>query len=188
MPSRRKRFTIEYKTKIVLYYRSIQHRENVSEKSINHICRLTGIDHRTLGAWIKNGDSILQSARKRRAHNIVDRSKFKCICQTMELELKDWILKQRAEGKCVSGDVIQKEAVKLYNQIHGVVPRCPDTITNFNGSRGWFRNFCKRRGFVLRRVSSTGRELPGNVHEIIHKFFQDVSMPSISHFQLNNLF
>ncbi len=169
----RKRYSLEYKAKIVLYYRSIQNRDNIQDKSVNHLHRQTQIDYRTLGLWVKAGDKILQSFRKRNSRNLVDTSKYKCICEPMEMDLKQWILKQREEGKCVSGTTIQCEAVKLYNLLHGVEPneRCADARKNFTASRAWLFNFCRRRGFVLRRVSSTGRELQSDVVDVCYSFF-----------------
>lgn len=32
----------------------------------------------------------------------------------------------------------------------------------FKTSKGWFKNFCKRRDFVLRKVSSSEREMNSN--------------------------
>ena len=40
---------------------------------------------------------------------------------------------------------------------------------------GWLSNFCTRRGYVLRRVSSCGRELPKDCLNIIFKFYSDLT-------------
>jgi hypothetical protein len=172
--AKRKRYSLEFKAKIVLYYRSIQSRQDKSEKSIRYINRKTSIDIRTLGDWIKKGDQIIQSLNKRESRNLIDSAKYSCICEPMELELKEWINNQRAAGKCVSGTLIMQESVKVFNLIHSDPSRCPDPLKRFSGSRGWFKNFCKRRGFVLRRVSSTGRDLPYNVVDVCNNFFREV--------------
>ena len=45
----------------------------------------------------------------------------------------------------------------------------------FKASRGWLINFCKRRNFVLRRVSTTGRDLPTNAIDHIYMFYKQNS-------------
>ena len=114
------------------------------KKSINHLHWETEIDYRTIGKWVNKGEKIIQSFNKRNLRNATDPTKYKCICETMESELKDWINKQREEGKCVSGTTIQYEAAKNYDIIHGDSPRCTDPRKNFQASRGWFQKFCKR--------------------------------------------
>ena len=56
--AKRKRYSLEFKAKIVLYYRSIQSRQDKSEKSIRYINWKTSIDIRTLGDWIKKSDGL----------------------------------------------------------------------------------------------------------------------------------
>ena len=45
---KRRRFSLEFKSKIILKFRELQTNEKKSEKSINCIARLTGIDRRTI--------------------------------------------------------------------------------------------------------------------------------------------
>ena len=42
---------------------------------------------------------------------------------------------------------------------------------DFSASRGWQENFCKRFNLVMRRVTTTGRELPSNCINTIKTFF-----------------
>ncbi len=101
----------------------------------------------------------------------------------MEIELKNWVLKLRSEGACVSGDAIMKQGVKIYNKIHPISDQrtdeqqqiCSDNRVNFQGSRGWFMNFMKQHNFSYRRISSTGRDLPSNTIELCYEFYKEVS-------------
>jgi hypothetical protein len=36
----------------------------------------------------------------------------------METELKQWIINKRDTGVCISGSLIQKTAIDIYNNIH----------------------------------------------------------------------
>ncbi|CAF0867105.1 unnamed protein product [Brachionus calyciflorus] len=71
-----------------------------------------------------------------------------------------------------------REAIQKYNEIHPTNTLsilCPLPKVIFRASRGWFYNFCNRRGFVLRRVSTNGRDLPNNVLNHITSFFENIS-------------
>ncbi|RNA29166.1 jerky homolog-like [Brachionus plicatilis] len=92
--------------------------------------RISGIDRRIIGKWIKDEHKILSSKKKRSCFKS-KQSKEMCICPEMELQLKDWIVKEREKGVCISGFVIQKKALLLYNDIHpdehheNFVEKCP---------------------------------------------------------------
>lgn len=43
----------------------------------------------------------------------------------------------------------------------------------FKASDGWLRNFNNRNGFTLRRVTTTGKEMPENTLEIIKKHLNE---------------
>lgn len=98
----------------------------------------------------------------------------------MESELYNWVVEKRKDGCCISGHTIQKEAIKIYESIHPlIVPpnfisKCELPYVEFKASRGWLYNFIKRKDFILRRVSSHGRDLPSNVISHIKNFFQKV--------------
>ena len=38
----------------------------------------------------------------------------------MESELQEWIHKKREDGVCISGSIIQKESIKIYNDLHPI--------------------------------------------------------------------
>ena len=65
----KKRYTIEFKSKIILYYESLQDKENLYEKSMSRVERQIGIDRRLLGTWLKKSDTILYSFNKRKSYN-----------------------------------------------------------------------------------------------------------------------
>ena len=45
-----------------------------------------------------------------------------------------------------------------------------DGIDNFAGSRGWLYNFLCRHDYSLRRINSTGKDLPKDISANIQKF------------------
>lgn len=117
----KKFYSLELKAKVVLYYRTLQTKENIRDKSINLMENKFGVDRRTISSWLKKGDQILESKHKRTSFKVKS-SVFRCVCESMELQLKEWVVKGRSEGKCLSGDEILKEALKLYNEIHPLPP------------------------------------------------------------------
>ena len=62
----RKNYSLEFKAKIILYYRSRQHLTKSTEKSLNYISRITDIDRRTISHLVKlsNADKIIESKYK----------------------------------------------------------------------------------------------------------------------------
>ena len=46
----KKDILLEFKSKIILYYRSLQNEERVKDKNFNHIERVTGIESRVISS------------------------------------------------------------------------------------------------------------------------------------------
>ncbi|CAF1110790.1 unnamed protein product, partial [Brachionus calyciflorus] len=159
--------------------------------SICYIARVSGIDRRQIAYWIEHGDEILESTFKKTTFKVKSKTST-CICSPMELKLSDWILEKRESGNSISGFQIKARAIQIYNEFHpnentetiindgtsnqvNLTPHCPLPWTEFKASDGWLSKFCTRRGFVLRRVSSCGRELPKDCLNIIFKFYIDLT-------------
>ena len=117
----RRRFTLEFKSKIILFYDSLQVKEDKREKSINKIGDITGIDRRIISYWLRTRTGILGSDRKRTSFKVKSTNDLS-ICPLMEINLADWIRQRRDLGFCLTGDVIKKEALKLYDSFHPADP------------------------------------------------------------------
>ncbi len=52
----RRRYTNEFKLKLVLYYESLQVDSADGEKSLSYIQRISGIDRRVFVKWVHNKD------------------------------------------------------------------------------------------------------------------------------------
>lgn len=46
------RFSLQFKSKIILYNDSLQELTDSTQKSLSHIARITDINRRTIGRWI----------------------------------------------------------------------------------------------------------------------------------------
>jgi hypothetical protein len=66
----------------------------------------------------------------------------------MENNLFDWVIDQRDRGFCVTQGMIRCEALRMLNG------------TNFQASNGWFSRFLRRKRLVVRRITTSGRDLP----------------------------
>ena len=181
--SGRRHYTLEYKAKVIRYFDALKADPNlpINEKSLNHMSKLTQVDRRILKNWMDSKERILEAPFKRKLFklpSLIDQ----CICTSMENKVFDWVKANRRNGCCISGDAIQKEAILAYNIIHPEViteefaSQCNRDRVSFSASRGWLNNFCARKNLVLRRVTTSGRDLPVNVHDIIFDFFKDVSI------------
>ena len=191
LPKRRKFISLELKQKIILYYDYLQADPQlpVKDKSINHMTRISGFDRRLIKKHLQNREDILGVKHARGTFKKPSTSDLS-LCPTIENELFEWIVAQRSKGVCVSGDAIQREAVQVYNRVHPetlpeqFVSRCDRPRSSFSASSGWLSNFCKRKKLVLRRVSTTGRELPKDVLDVIYNFFKDVCINIFTCFTL----
>ena len=77
----------------------------------------------------------------------------------METELFDWINDQRDRGFCVTGGMIRAEALRIL------------AGTNCQASNGWLTRFL--RIFVIRRITSSGRDLPVDARASLEIFLRD---------------
>ena len=104
-----------------------------------------------------------------------------CMLPELENHLYNWIIEHRDLGHCVSGNMIRIRALQLFSED-------PATHVSFQGSEGWFHRFLRRKNLVLRRVTTSGRELPKNVGSIIDNFLEtSQSIFMIPNFDLSNL-
>ena len=88
----------------------------------------------------------------------------------MESRLNQWIMEKRSEGAIINGLIVQRKAITIMNEINH-----PESLT-FRASRGWLQNFFKRHQFVLRRITTSGRDLPENALNIIQDFFAECNI------------
>ncbi len=85
--------------------------------------------------------------------------------EQLEVELFDLIQESREDGSCVDSVEIHRRAIEFYygdprNQLNG----------SFSASKGWIHRFLKRHELVLRRTTTTGRDLPSNCLQTIDNF------------------
>lgn len=79
----------------------------------------------------------------------------------------------RAEKACVSGLSIQQEALKIFNRVYD--GRIEASVA-FSASEGWKTNFLQRHDLVLRRITTSGRDLPRNSITAIREFINDYQL------------
>ena len=85
----------------------------------------------------------------------------------MENRLYDWIIAKRTLNYCVTAANIFIQSRLFHLEMY------PQKEGDFSASSGWFKGFLRRRNLVLRRVTTTGRELPENMNSLIASFFAD---------------
>ena len=122
----------------------------VAQYATTHSIRSTaihfGIERSTVRHWLRNqANNQLQNRQHTRFR--ISRNDLGQYSE-MEVELFDWIVDQRDRGFCVTGGMIRAQALRI---LEG---------TNFQASNGWLTRFLRRKRLVIRRVTTSGRELP----------------------------
>jgi hypothetical protein len=128
-----------------------------------------GIDRCKLRRWWAKRDQITDCPRKSKRFR-VEFSTGRAVFPEMERELAAWIESKRSEGCCIGGFVIRVKAMEIMQE------KCErnNIPCNFKASIGWLLNFLRRNKFVLRRITTTGRDLPENSIDTILKFLIDM--------------
>jgi len=129
-----------------------------------------GVGHtrQKLENWWKNREKIRSSSHKYKRKRT--KTAYKAYHSEMESKLKDWIIQERSLGVCISGFVIRVKALELERSFCEQMKK----PCLFKASTGWMLNFLRRNRFVLRRITTTGRELPENAIETILSFIADM--------------
>ncbi|CAF0709703.1 unnamed protein product [Brachionus calyciflorus] len=116
------------------------------------------VSHKQIRKWIENKQKIIESPSR------VTRARIKrdgtALYQELENELKAWIIEQRLLGYIVDGKSIKRQALDIARR---------DNL-EFRASSGWFSRFLKRSNFVLRRITTSGRDLPKNSKDVVLNF------------------
>lgn len=143
------RYNLAFKLKVIKYAEAY---------SINKAHKIHKVSHKQIRWWISNKQKIMESPNK------VNRARIKKNgtpqFPNLEIELKAWILEQRLLGFVVDGKSIKQQAAQIAKR------ECLD----FKASNGWFSRFLRRSNFVLRRITTSGRDLPNNSREIVLDF------------------
>ena len=79
----------------------------------------------------------------------------------MEAELYDYIIDQRDQGFCVTGGMIRAVALRIL------------AGSNFQASNGWLTRFLCRHRLAVRRITTSGRDLPANIGATINAFLNE---------------
>ena len=76
-----------------------------------------------------------------------------CHHPELEKELYEFVLETRKKGGCVGQKILKSKALELAKK---------KNIEKFSVSVGWLFKFLQRKKLSLRRITSTGRNLPSN--------------------------
>ena len=158
---------------------------NINEKTNNpnfsKVCNLTGIDRKTLKRWWDKREEYASSRHKKSASKLSS-EKFKGKYPEMENNLDAWAQELREAGCCLSGFTLKVKAL-------GILRELGQFDGKFYASDGWLHGFLRRKNYTLRRITTTGRDLPKDFLETINQFHQDCALNSIDddEFDLNAL-
>ncbi|CAF0720027.1 unnamed protein product [Brachionus calyciflorus] len=143
------RYNLAFKQKVIKFAESTS--KNKASKAFK-------VSRKQIIKWIAKKQKIFDSpGRLTRARVRRDDT---AMYPDLENELKAWILKQRLLGYVVDGKSIKKQALEISTRDH----------LNFSASNGWFSRFLKRSNFVLRRITTSGKDLPSNCRDVVFDF------------------
>ncbi len=176
-------FSLAFKVKIIKYYESLQAIRpvlNIKERSLGFVSKRAKICRQSLRDWIRDKDIINEQLHKHQRFKRSPQNSSKCICKEMEDRLTEWLHNERSKGACIDSVILRSKAERYYNEIHPLNPpedfvvTCTKERQPFKCSEGWFQNFLRRNNFALRRISSTGRDLPKDTIKRIGSFYIEV--------------
>jgi hypothetical protein len=144
-------------------------RANINPKTNNpnysKVSNLTGYDRKTLASWWGKRDKIASSMNKNSRQKLSS-EKYKGMFPDMEDKLDEWTQELREAGCCVSGFTLKVKAIQILREV-------AQYNGTFSASDGWLRGFLRRKNFTLRRITTTGRDLPSDFLETIDQFHKD---------------
>ena len=95
----------------------------------------------------------------------------------MQNQLYEWLCERREEGVCINTAMMKIEAKRL--------------VPEFKASNGWFERFIAKKHLSVRRVTTSGRDLPNNVEAIVDKYLEtcheSYSVPNFNRITLCNM-
>lgn len=149
--TRYKNYTLSFKLNVLDYV-------SKNNNNITHASRHFNIDRKVIRNWRKNKSKIVSQSHKTESFRIKKspHPRYK----EMEEVLYDWVVEQRDLGLCVSQRSIKRKALEIVSQ----------TNSTFLASSGWLHRFLKRNKLVLRRITTSGRELSKDAPKIINDF------------------
>lgn len=153
---KRSRFSLAFKLKVLKAYDTT--------KSFNKVSKDFKIDRRIIREWMK------QRSKMKETRGISSRMRLQSRLRPgfpdLEKRVADWIREMRQKGYIIDGNLIKTHALHYANEMG---------INNFRCSDGWLNRFLKRNRLSLRRVTTSGRDLPSNSVEIIVGFMDGCS-------------
>ena len=86
----------------------------------------------------------------------------------LEDRLYNWVIEHRNQDHRVSGNMIRLRALQLLSED-------PTIHMSFQGSEGWFHRCLRRINLVMRRFTTSGRELPKMLAALLTIFLKHPS-------------
>lgn len=174
-----RQFSLAFKIKIVNFYESLQDGRPIRERSLGFVCKTAHIHRQSLKKWIDSKPALMVQHQKHGRKKIKSK-KERCECEAMELKLMNWIDTKRNEGVCIDGTSIISRGKQIYDEIHPEIEPpnffkvCDKARKSFLFSRGWLEKFLERRNYTMRRITSTGRDLPADTLKRINIYYNEV--------------
>jgi hypothetical protein len=128
------------------------------------VSNLIGYDRKTLASWWSKREKIASSMNKNSRQKLSS-EKYKGMFPNMEDQLDEWTQELREAGCCVSGFTLKVKALQILREL-------AQYNGTFSATDGWL-GFLRRKNFTLRRITTTGRDIPSNFLETIDQFHKD---------------
>ncbi|CAF1085979.1 unnamed protein product [Brachionus calyciflorus] len=155
------RRTLHFKKKVISFHKN--------GNSINKTALEFQLDRRVVSRWIKVETKIINTKLQRNRF-AVSSEKNNAMYPAMENQLANWISEKRNLGCCITAHSIKSKAIECFNELY---KNTEEGMYEFQCSNGWLNNFLKRKNFTLRRITTSGRELPKDSINIIKSFFTE---------------
>ena len=149
-PTRYRTYSLAFKLHVVAH---------ANDHSLRSTSRHFGLERKTIREWIRQANTIQEQNRLHYRHRVPKHDG--AAHPEMENAVYDMVMDRRAAGICVTGGMIRAEALQIMAD------------TNFSASNGWPTRFLPRKRLVVRRVTTSGRELPKDAGVQVDQFLSE---------------
>lgn len=156
---KRKSFPLKFKQKALIELEK-------NKNNVQNTAERLGISRQCLMNWRNQKVKIIESKNKTVRQRLPPTTN-KALNPDMENTLDQWLKENRERCICISGFAIKVKAIEIM-KVQNTVNNSP-----FRASDGWLSNFLRRKNLTLRRITTTGRDLPHNSQAVIKEFIDN---------------
>jgi hypothetical protein len=137
----------------------------------NAVSKKYNVPRRYLNHWYHNEHALEETPRSQRARRAIHKQRTGKYHE-LESTLHKWVIDQRENQFIVDGNSLKLQALKIAAQRIIDFP-LSHNVTGFSANNGLIGRFLKRHNLVRRRITTSGREMPVGMQDILRKYIAE---------------